>query len=61
MPRFCVQVREVYRQEYFVDADNEEEAVRAVKYFGGAKCTMGDQHYERTLDDDTWIVHETGE
>jgi len=55
MPKFIVEVREVWVQPVEIEAETEEEAIKRVADAEGD--WDGQAEYSHTLDPETWTIH----
>jgi len=51
MKKYCVQIVEIYRQDIFIEAENEEQAIKKVQNGEGIE---GELHYQSTPGPDEW-------
>jgi hypothetical protein len=54
MPKFIVNIREVWIQPVIIEADTHQEAIKAVEYGEGEQ--MGGMEYSHTRDSSTWTI-----
>jgi hypothetical protein len=57
MKNFIVSVREVHIQPYFVEAEDEKDAIKKVED-GEGEIVDADFEYSHSLDSNTWTVEE---
>jgi len=55
MKKYCVQTIEVYRQDFFIDAESPKQALELVEGGFGNEAGM---HFSHVLEPDEWKVFE---